>query len=108
MKCLVKEIINGKENIYSAIKNDKKIVYQSEANMILNFQDDIVLTRENEEFKINFNFTKNKASILIKENNEFLSLDILTQEIKIDENIFIKYKVLTLNEEIIYKLEVIK
>lgn len=96
---------------YSAIKTDNKIIYQEkEYKVTLTTSSNLKLKRENNEYLFEMEFIPNKQTngiCYLKEQNSQIDLDILTDYVIIEENIIIvKYKVLTTNQEVIYKMEV--
>ena len=103
---------NEEESVetYSAIKSENKIIYQEkEYKVTLNFKDYLKLKRENDEYLFDMEFEANKQTkgiCLLKKENSKIELDILTDYVIIEDNYFIiKYKVLTTNQEVLYKLE---
>jgi len=98
-------------NSYLAIKTDNKIIYQdNEYKVTLNMKDDIKLTRENEEYLFEMIFKQNvktKGRCYLKQERSQMDIDILTDYVIIEDNCFIiKYKVLTTEQDVLYKLEV--
>lgn len=96
---------------YSAIKSENKIIYQEkEYKVTLTTSDILKLKRENDEYLFDMEFEANKqtkGTCLLKKENSKIELDILTDYVIIEDNCFIiKYKVLTTNQEVLYKLEV--
>jgi len=106
---------NNEENIneYIAIKDKNKIIYQdNEYKVIISTFDSLKLKRENSDSLFEMEFKQNKKTkgiCLLKKQNYQIELDILTDYVIIkDDNLVIKYKVLTTNQEVLYKLEVLK
>lgn len=88
----IEALVNG--NIIKYNDNDINVTLKKD-------NDNIVMIRENNEYRLKFKFNKSKKEIgsyLLKENNILFDLEILTKELIIDENkIYILYE---LNEEI--------
>ena len=96
---------------YSAIKIENKIIYQEkEYKVTLTTSNNLKLKRDNEEYLFEMEFIPNKQTkgiCCLKKENSQIDLDILTDYVIIEENIIIvKYKVLTTDQEVIYKVEV--
>ena len=96
---------------YKAIRHNHKIIYKEpNYNVTIDYNDILKMTRENDDYLINLEFIPNKQTTgicLLKKENVSSCFDILTSEaIKEDNVITIKYKVLTTNQEVSYKLEV--
>lgn len=100
------------EEEYVAIKKDNKITYQeNDYKVSLIIGETIKLIRENNDTIINMEFNKDshtKGSCMLKNSNAVIDLDIETSYLMVNEDIIIKYKVLTTNQEVTYKLEVLK
>lgn len=96
---------------YSAIKDKNKIIYQEKEYIVTLITDEILkLKRENEDYLFEMEFKSNeqtKGICYLKKEKSQIELDILTDYVIIEDNIIIvKYKVLTTNQEVIYKVEV--
>jgi len=99
------------EEYHLAIKTRDKITYQEKECMTtLIFKENLKMIRKSKDTNIEMLFISDKITNGICEfNNQKLSLDILTDYVIIEENvIIIKYKVLTTEQDVLYKLEVIK
>lgn len=98
------------EEIYTAIKTNNKIVYKEKScNTTLILNDNLKMIRSNDESNIELLFIADKITngICMFE-NQLLNLEILTDYvIALDNVIIVKYKVLTTEQEVLYKLEVI-
>lgn len=88
------------KNTYSAIRSDNTIIYQ-EPNCVVKIimADDVKMIRENNEFKFELHFSKEKTSnsYLLKETNTVLDMVIETKVLEINENAF--YLEYSLNDE---------
>lgn len=96
---------------YQAIINNKKIIYnEKNFKVIFDYNDVLKLTRENEEYLFEMEFIPNKQTkgiCYLKKEHAKIDLDILTDYvINEDSIIIVKYKVITTNQEVIYKVEV--
>ena len=106
---------NNEESIneYIAIKDKNKLIYHdNEYKVIISNLNSLKLKRENLDSLFEMEFIQNKKTkgiCLLKKQNYQIELDILTDYVIIkDDNLVIKYKVLTTNQEVLYKLEVLK
>ena len=111
IKVILKNNDDESVETYSAIKSENKIIYQEkEYKVTLNFENDLRLKRENDEYLFDMKFIANKQTkgiCYLKKENYQIELDIFTDYVIIEDNCFIiKYKVLTTNQEVLYKLEV--
>lgn len=104
---------NSEESLesYLAIKTENKIVYQEkEYKVTLNLKDNLKLKRENNEYLFEMEFIPNKETkgiCLLKKENSQIDIDILTDYVIMEDDCFIiKYKVLTTDQDVLYKLEV--
>lgn len=104
---------NSEESVekYSAIKEKNKIIYQEkEYKITLTTGENLKLKRENEDFLFEMDFIPNKQTkgiCYLKNEKSQIDLDILTDYVIIEDSVIIvKYKVLTTNQEVIYKVEV--
>lgn len=98
---------------YTAIKNQNKIIYnEKEYKITIYLEDSTKIIRENDDYLFSLEFISDKqtrGTCLLKENNSIVDLDILTDYVIIqDDLIIIKYKVLTTQQDVIFKLEVLK
>ena len=96
---------------YNAIKDKNRIIYQEkECKVTILTNEFLKMKRENDDFLFEMEFIPNKETkgiCHLKKENLKMDLQILTDYVIIEENIIIvKYKVLTTNQEVIYKLEV--
>ena len=97
---------------YNAIINDKKILYnEKEFKVVIDYSDNIKITRENLEYLFKLEFIsgkKTKGICYLKGENKTLELDILTDYIIIENNlIIVKYDVITTEQSVEYRLEII-
>lgn len=111
IKVILKSNLEESVQHYSAIKTDNKIIYQEkEYKVTLTTFNNLKLKRENDEYLFEMEFipnTQTKGICYLKKENSQIDLDILTDYVIIEENIIIvKYKVLTTNQDVIYKMEV--
>lgn len=104
-----KEIETRLKNGDEVLKNKtlalvtKNMIKYSEDNIFVTIkiiEDLVILIRENNEYQLCLKLKKNNkmiGSYLLKDNNLILDLEILTKDLKIDDNsIYIKYQ---LNDE---------
>jgi len=88
------------KNKYRGIKNDNIITYEeSTCSVKIIIDTNIKMIRENNEFKLELTFFKEKTlnPYLLKETNHILYIEIETKKIKIEKNIlYIEYLI---NEE---------
>lgn len=96
---------------YNAIISNKKIIYnEKEYKVIIDYNDILRITRENNEYLFKLEFINNKkttSKCILKENNSELYLDILTDYIIIEDNLLIvKYDVITTNQSVLYRMEI--
>ena len=100
------------EEKYIAIKNNKKITYQEKNCKTKILLDNFKIIRENEDYLVEMNFIPNKKTkgkYLLKENNNQIELEILTDYLIVEDNlILLKYKVITTEQDVIFKLECVK
>ena len=114
MKNIKVTLKNNDEEIvenYKAIFNNNRIIYQEKEYKVTIITSDILkLKRENNDCIIEMEFIPNKQTkgiCYLKDQNSQIELDILTDYVIIEKDIIIvKYKVLTTNQEVIYKVEV--
>ena len=91
--------------------HNNRIIYQEKEYKVTLITSDILkLKRENDDSLIEMEFIPNKQTkgiCYLKEQNSQINLDILTDYVIINEDIImVKYKVLTTNQEVVYKVEV--
>ena len=101
------QISKGK---YFAIKDDNSISYiDNNVKVYLYFKDMVRITRENDEYFLDFNFVKDqvtKGKYILKNLDKTIGLDVLTNYIVVEDNLLIiKYKVLTTEQDVIFKLK---
>lgn len=94
-------------NNYVALKNKNRIIYYENDYKTTIFLDDFKIIRENKDCIINMNFEQSKKTIgNIVINNNKLDLEIYTYCLDVlDDNIKLKYKIITTNQEITFELE---
>lgn len=104
---------NGEKTSYEApaILCDRVLKYREPDNTLVIFDmEKRILTRENKDLKMTYNFEENKETegyIIVKEFNKKIYLSIETKQMKIDEtNIFIEFEVE--DNKFIYRIEEIK
>lgn len=98
------------EEEYLAIKTNNKIIYQEKNCMTTLFLDsNLKMVRSNEETNIELLFIADKKTTgICMFNNQILNLELLTDYVVVEEKvIIIKYKVLTTEQDVLYKMEVI-
>lgn len=116
MKIKIRVILKNNDMVsnmeYTAIKDDKKIIYKDkDGNVTLMLGSPLRLIRENNDSKVDLEFIPNnitKGNCLLKKENLNIDLEILTDYVIIDDIISIKYKVVTTEQDVVYKLEVLK
>lgn len=96
---------------YTAIRDKNKIIYQEkEYKVTLIIDKSLKLKRENEKYLFEMEFIADKQTkgiCYLKGEKSQIDLDILTDYVIVEESVIIvKYKVLTTNQEVIYKVEV--
>ena len=101
------QISKGK---YFAIKDDNSISYiDNNVKVYLYFKHMVRITRENDEYFLDFNFVKDqvtKGKYILKNLDKTIDLDVLTNYIVVEDNLLIiKYKVLTTEQDVIFKLK---
>ena len=100
-----------KKHQTTAIISENTIEYKEKDNTTVVFDyNRKTLTRDNEELKMNYEFSLNKkttGTILIKELNKTLNLEIQTKKM-IVENDDIEINFVVENNKFLYKIEVIK
>lgn len=98
------------EEKYVAIKNDNKISYQEKDCKTTILLDNFKIIRKNSDYLLEMDFIPNKQTkgkYVIKDKE--IDLDILTDYLIIEENLIIlKYKILTTEQDVIFKLECVK
>lgn len=101
------------KNVFTTIghyqEHNKILTYKEKDNTLVTYDyTKNILTRNNQDILMKYQFIKNKVTtgtILIKDFNKYVDLDIYTDKIIIDnQNIEIQYKT---EDNFIYKIEVI-
>lgn len=110
IKVIIKNNNEISEEKYVALKTSKKIEYfEKEFKTSLKIKEPLELIRENNDYLFIMEFIPNKQTngvCKLKKENVIIDLNILTDYIIIEENIIIiKYKVLTTEQDVIFKLE---
>ncbi len=110
VKVIIKNNDEVSEEKYMALKNNQKIEYlEKEFKTSLFLKDIVKIKRENADYLFMMEFIPNKetkGSCKLKKENITIDLEILTDYIIIEENIIIiKYKVLTTQQDVLFKLE---
>lgn len=95
---------------YLAIKDNNSISYlDNDVKVCLYFKDVIRITRENDDYLLDFNFVKNevtKGKYILKNIEKTIDLDVFTDYIIVEDDLLIiKYKVLTTEQDVIFKLK---
>ncbi len=98
------------EGKYLAIKDNNSISYlDNDVKVCLYFKDVIRITRENDDYLLDFNFVKNevtKGKYILKNIEKTIDLDVFTDYIIVEDDLLIiKYKVLTTEQDVIFKLK---
>lgn len=98
---------------YQAIVKNKKIIYnEKEFKVTIDYSNTLKMIRENSDYLFELEFINNKQTKMLcylKKENINLELDILTDYIIIENNlIIVKYDVITTNQNVIYRLEIIQ
>lgn len=111
IKVILKSNCDESVEKYSAIKDKNRIIYQEKEYKVTVITGEVLkLKRENDEFLIEMEFIADKQTkgiCYLKKENSQIDLDILTDYVIIENSVIIvKYKVLTTNQDVIYKLEV--
>jgi len=112
IKGYLKNITEKKTEIIeeNAILNKDKLTYVKNniKHTIINKNKDIILIRENKDFKNILTFSQNRSILseyIIKENNLSVFIEIETIKIEKEENrIYIKYKIV--ESDIIYEYKI--
>ena len=110
VKVIIKNNDEVSEEKYMALKNNQKIEYlEKEFKTSLFLKDIVKIKRENADYLFMMEFISNKetkGSCKLKKENITIDLEILTDYIIIEEKIIIiKYKVLTTQQDVLFKLE---
>lgn len=97
---------------YLAIKDNNSISYlDNDVKVCLYFKDVIRITRENDDYLLDFNFVKNevtKGKYILKNIEKTIDLDVFTDYIIVEDDLLIiKYKVLTTEQDVIFKLKIV-
>ena len=85
-------IINSeetKELKTKAILQDEIIKYKEDDTLVSIDLERHILTRDNNNYKLLYNFEDNKGSINLKENNKIVEIPIITKNIERKNDIFI-------------------
>lgn len=116
LKIMIESSIKSRaENILThthGILNNGKVIYKDNDNISVTLylnQDNILLVRENSQYKLKLDFSNNKCTYKLKENNASLDMSLNVINIFIENNsVEIKYKLE--DDDFMYKLnyEVIK
>ncbi len=98
------------EGKYLAIKDEDHISYlDNDVKVCLYFKNGMKMTRENDEYLLDLNFIIDKTTkgkYFLKNMDKTIDLYIATDYIIVEPNLMIiKYKVLTTDQEVIFKLK---
>ena len=109
MKLKIKVTTNDEINIYDSIKTDNKIIYGDKTFKVMLDLKNQILEKQTLEYKIKLSFKNDrKTEGYLNINNNKLALEILTNDIKIsDDLVLIDYEIITTNEKVLYKVEVV-
>ena len=93
VKLIIK--LNEQESIIEGIKSKDTIIYKENDILVkIKYKNNIYITRENDEYKIELNFENNECLYLLKKYNKNMNLEIKTKKINIDNNkIEIEYSI---------------
>ena len=110
IKVIIKNNNEVSEEKYVALKNKQKIEYfEKEFKTSLFLKDVVKIKRENEDYLFDMEFIPDKETkgmCKLKKEDAIIDLKILTDYVIIEENvIIIKYKVLTTEQDVVFKLE---
>ena len=110
IKVIIKNNDEVSEEKYVALKTKQKIEYfEKEFKTSLFLKDAVKIKRENEDYLFDMEFIPDKETkgmCKLKKENAIIDLKILTDYVIIEENvIIIKYKVLTTEQDVVFKLE---
>lgn len=99
------------EESFKAIKDTDKIIYnEKDYKVTIYLKKPLKLIREDKDCVIEMNFLEDeqtKGRCYVKQEKSAIELDILTDYVIIEDSVIIvKYKVLTTNQEVVYKVEV--
>lgn len=99
------------EEIYQAIKTEQKMCYHDSKYRVTIFFNEPRLIRENDEYIMEMKFKQKEKTIAncyIKQMKQNIKLDMITKQLTIDENlIVIEYDVLSTEQTVLFKLEVL-
>lgn len=109
-KIRIKVNLNTEEKVFEGIKSKNSLIYKDSDILVkIKFFDNVILTRENSNFKIDLVFDKNKittSKYYLKDYRKFIDLKVQTQNLEYDDNyLHIVYKIIDTNENIDFKLE---
>ena len=98
---------------YNALLNNNKLIYQEkEFKTTLTIDKKFTMKRESAEYLFYLEFEANKCTngyCMIKNYNKRINLDILTDYIIIEKELLIlKYKIITTEQEVIHRLNLLK
>lgn len=110
IKVIIKSNNEISEENYKALKLAKKIEYlEKEFKTSLIFTDNLKIIRENADYLLKLEFIPNKETcglVFLKKEKENIELKILTDYVIVEKKvIIIKYKILTTNQNVIFKME---
>ena len=108
VKLIIK--LNEQESIIEGIKNKDSIIYKENDILVkIKYNNNLYITRENDEYKLELNFENNECLYLLKKYNKNMNLEIKTKRINIDNNkIEIEYSIYEENIKFEIEFEEIK
>lgn len=96
-------------NNYKAIVNNKKIIYNDECKVVIDYNDYLIVTKENDDYLLELIFKENKCRYFLKKENSEIFLNLITDYIIIENNlIMVKYNIKETNNNVLYRLEILK
>lgn len=109
-KIRIKVNLNTEEKVFEGIKSKNSLIYKDSDILVkIKFSNNVILIRENSNFKIDLVFDKNKittSKYYLKDYRKFIDLKVQTQNLEYDDNyLHIVYKIIDTNENIDFKLE---
>lgn len=104
--------IISEENYIAKITDKKIVYYEKEYKVTILLSENLKLIRENDDIKIELEFISNTKTIgkcLLKKENLVTYLDVFTDYVIMEENlIIVNYNVITTEQNVLYRLEMLK
>lgn len=104
------KIINqdySEENTHQAILNNNKIKYKENNTKVIYDYQNKILTRENNNYKMIFNFSSTKLNIYLKEEKKYLELTLKVKSYNLNNN-NLEIEYILDNNKYLYSIEVIE